>query len=221
MRFVVDRFDKRIKGAFPTVTFPINGNFVVTVPNTVYVSLDPAMDLDDLQSRKAAGLLAYYSAFSDIIFEDFANSNGIEVPVSPDPDILRATISDTAALSFCPFGVSLLPTNGTDPGRLTSATVDLGAPPASQEVLVLWDIFELVNTESYSDGVVQQYYSELSPDGITCEVSLDGGTTWEPVYNNTYTTLTHTGQYVKVRFTNNATYSTKKVWVGSYSLLHN
>jgi hypothetical protein len=221
MRFVVSKFDsdKRIKGFFPEVNFPINGNFVVKVPSTVSVHIDPDMTLADLLARKDAGILAFYSSFAGIISEDFLNASGLDIPVSPDPTILFAGIGDESSSSFNPSSTYLLPGDGVNYGRITSKTVTPTTPLVNSDIVVIWELFELVNTED-TTGLVSQYYSELESDHITCEVSLDDGANWEPVFNNTFTSLTHSGSDVKVRFTNNLTYSARKVWFGYYAILH-
>jgi hypothetical protein len=291
MRFVVDKFDERIKGAFPTVDFPINGNFIVKVAPTIDVTIDPTLTLDELLTRKMLGTLAYYSAFNYIISEDFLNAHDIEIPPSPDGTILCAAVGAVDGGAFCPascqlFPVSVspglitaiisgsrlddstktwatnihagkfvaitsgagagqertitsntstsltvspvwttLPTIGdsyeikdTSYGRITSLPVTAPPPPLVHPVIVTWEIYTLTNLET--GNVVHQYYSELESDRITCEISFDNGGHWEAVYNNTFTELSHTGTQVKVRFTNNLTLSTQKVWMNSYSILY-
>jgi len=223
MRFVVDRFDKRIKGAYPEVDFPINGNFIVKIPSTVSVDIEPDMDLDDLQDKKSIGILAYYPSFSDIIFEDFLNSSGVEVPGSPDPTVLFAGIGDTSPVGFSPHSNILLPYDGTNYGLLTSTGVDMGGMPANNDVIVIWECFEITSAESDVDGVSTIFFNELDPDVVKCELSFDDNVTpsWEQVYHNSFHQMTPTGQWARIRFTNNLTYSDKKVWLGSYSILHN
>lgn len=223
MRFVVDRFDQRIKGVFPEVNFPINGNFIVKVPSAISIDIEPGMTLTELEDNKAAGILAYYPSFSDIIFEDFLNSYGVEVPGSPDPSIFFGGIGDTAALGFSPHSTFLAPNDGTNDGVIQSTAVDLGGLPSNNDIIVIWECFEITTVESSIDGVSLIYFNEIDSDSITCEVSFDDNATmnWEQVYNNTFYQVSPTGQYVRIRFTNNLSYSDKKVWLGSYSILHN
>jgi len=222
MRFIVDRFDKRIKGAYPEVDFPINGNFVVKVPPAITIDITPDMTLDELQTNKAAGILAYYPTMSSIIYEDFLDSSGVDI--TADPDIFMAGIGSTIAYptGFSPHSVFLLPedTVNSKYGRLTSAQVDIGSVPTSPDVIVSWECFQLTNTESDLDGVSRVFFNELDPDSITCEVTFDGGSNWEQVYDATFHQMNDLDQLVKIRFINNLGYSDQKVWLGSYSILH-
>jgi hypothetical protein len=220
MRFVVDRFDKRIKGSFPDVNFPINGNFVVRIPPAVAVRSDPTMTFADLLTRKDAGILSYYSGFNYIISEDFLNASGIDIPVVFDPTMLFAGIGENNVLSFNPNSTYLLPTDGVNEGKIITKTVTLVSPPVNTNVIVYWEIFQLANIEDTTTKVVGQYYSEIDSDQITCEISMNNGANWESIYNNTFTELINTGSQVKLRFTNDGAYSGQKVWLGYSAILH-
>jgi hypothetical protein len=221
MRFVVDRFTNRVKGSFPSVDFPINGNFIIKIPSAVSVSVNSDTDLDALLVKKAEGILAFYPNFSNIIMEDFLNASNVEVPVSPDPTILCAAIPSTSDLVSNPFCTYLLPNDGVNNGVLTSSTYTLASLPSTTDVIVIWEVFQLSFSETV-DGISQMYYSEIDSDSITCEISFDNGANWEQVFDTTFTTLNglYTGQSVKIRFINNLSYSDQKVWLGGYSILH-
>lgn len=144
----------------PNGESPLQGNFVVRVPNGVRVQ-DPT-NLGDLLTKKYAGLLTSYAGFTQIAYDDLLDTTGLD---------LTATGTDgmfgyRGAIKLNPHGI------------VQSMIVTLaGAAPA--QAVVTWETYEVTLSDIESGPITRTYVERPSdPSYVTCEVTFDNGATW-------------------------------------------
>lgn len=143
----------------------VAGALVVRVPDSVQV-IRPT-GLADLLTKKYQGILASHAGFARMVYDDLLDATGLDL-----------TAAGTSGLFGNRGSIFLLPG-----GKMTTTATTLTAPAFSQALLT-WDSYTLTQTDDRST-VADQVYTEVpsSPSAITCEVSVNAGTTFHQVYD--------------------------------------
>lgn len=202
-RYLIDQFTQDVLAVHAEVDFPINGMFVVRIPDGVQVKHGGSPTLTDINTQKADGLLANNPQYDHIYFEDMLDATGLDPAASSE---WQSGDNLTNALLAVPGG------------QITTNLIDLvglgGA--ATDELMLIWELFEYQIDEAVP-GEVRKLYSELPDSALDVEVSNDNGVSWTPAVSEANTILPASDSNVLVRFTNTA--GTDKIWIGSLAVL--
>lgn len=139
----------------------VNGNFIVRVD--AGIQIDDPTSLDDLLTKKYAGLLSLYPGYSNIIFDTFLDDANLVLPVS--------AVSRVGFLRGLRSAIGI-----PDSYTLINTGPQSVFPTVVTQAIVLWEAY----TFQYVDDTVaplQRIYEERSPDDMTVSFSADGGTT--------------------------------------------
>ena len=131
------------------------GNFVIRVPGEVQI--DNPRTVADLLDQKYRGLLAYYTGFQNITYDDLLDTTHVDLTASVGSFGSRSTIA-------------LNPLNGV----FQSLPITLPMPPgAPAQVIMVWETFTYEDSNP-ADARFQRTYVESPPDDITCSVNFQG-----------------------------------------------
>src|SRR5579863_2005683 len=91
MYFLLSKFDNSIVSNVPSINFPINGLFVVTIPSGVQINtsypnfgLNTPNATESLIGQKFGGLLSLFQQYTNIVYDPLDNTTGIDfTSVSP------------------------------------------------------------------------------------------------------------------------------------------
>lgn len=148
----------------PVESSLVNGNFIVRVE--AGIQIDDPTSLDDLITKKYAGILANYPGYSNIIFDALLDDANLVLPVSAVSRVgflrgLRSTIGIPDAYTLINTGPqSVFPTVVT-------------------QAIVVWEVY----TYSYVDDTtlpLRRFYEEREPTDMIVNFSADGGVTTTP-----------------------------------------
>jgi hypothetical protein len=181
-----------------------NGSFVVRVPDGVQV-VNPT-DLTDLLTKKYVGLLAFYTGFTRISFDDLTDASGVNT----------APGTSSALTTGLRGSVGLYPTAGA---RVQSVVTPL-TPAQPTVCVVTFETFRYTSTDDKNDRY-QRTYEEIasSPSSITCSVSFNGGATFLPTTEGAVLNipLADQGTNFVIRLTN---VSGQRLFLGSWAVIY-
>jgi hypothetical protein len=148
----------------------LNGAFVIRVPSGVQV-INPA-NVTDLLNQKYQGLLAENATFTRVTFDDLLDASHVDPTSGPGIFGQRGTITLQPGATF---------SSVINAGAGTPLT---GATPI--QALVTWEVFSITESDPAS-GQYQRTYTELTsdPTQATCQVSFNGGSTFNPTTDGT------------------------------------
>lgn len=178
----------------------VRGSFGVNLPYDVPLDGLPA-DLNDLITKKYAGMLALYPGYQNIVYDEQIDATGWS-PTSLGFPI--HTVGERQVTSIHPGG------------RLESTTVSLLSTPST--CVVRWDAFQYV----YDDDpvtTVDRKYQEQDPSVFSVDVTFDNGTTYSTVTSGVpfNIPLAKQGAQFKIRFWR--IFGARK-WLGSWALVY-
>ena len=133
------------------------GNFIVRVPGDVQI--DNPRTVAELVTQKYQGLLAYYTGFQHITYDDLLDTSHVDITASVGMFGSRSTIALSPGV-----------------GLFQSLPIPLPLPPgapAPAQVLIVWETFTYEDTDP-ANARFQRTYVETSPDDITCQVNFQG-----------------------------------------------
>lgn len=181
-----------------------NGSFIVRVPDGVQV-VSPT-DLTDLLTKKYAGLLAFYTGFTRITFDDLTDAMGVNM----------APGASAFLTSGLRGSVGLYPTAGA---RVQSVVTPL-IPAQPTVCVVTFEVFRYTATDDKADRF-QRTYEEVAaiPLNVTCSVSFNGGATFLPTTDGAVLNMLigDQGTSFIIRLTN---VSAQRLFVGSWAVIY-
>lgn len=197
MRYVLSKFDESIQAQGLTdVSFPINGSFVLETPDGVQI-VDPT-SYADLKAQKIAGIQGLLSNFTDYVYDEF------------DSD---AYIDYTTTDLWADVGKYAVKLNSGG-GRITTTSYTLSYAPS--QISIFWSVHTLSRTLNSLKGQDVGYTPQSASD-IVCEVSFDGGATYEiATYGSVLTPAIPTVNMI-LRFTRSAA---SDRYIGYYAVLY-
>ncbi len=176
----------------------LRGSFGVSVPFDISLATVPT-NLNDLITKKYAGMLAAYPGYENIIYDEQTDANGWSFP--PGVGTAICTVGERQNTSVS--------TGGT----IQSTTVALGSTP--QAAIIRWEAF----TYGYSD-TLGRTYTEADPALFNVTVSFNNGSTWASVTNRIFYSipLVDQGSNFRIRIARNA--GATKVHLGSWAVIY-
>lgn len=184
-------------------TAPMTGHFIVRVPTDMPLAQEQ-QTLANLLSEKYEAVLAYFSTFADILYEDFTDTPSINSGGSPGSQVgIRCT-------------TKVGPRIGGSGGILrTNMAALLGAPSV---ISVTWEVFQVTTTNPV-DGRLTQTYEEVPASAFTVEISFNNGATWTAVTDRAIQNIAvpDQGTSMVIRFTNSS--AVESYWLGSWAVL--
>jgi hypothetical protein len=197
----------RIKDTFLIqngLTPTLRGSFGVDLPFEVPMDGVPTT-LSDLITKKYAGILAAYSGYSNILFDEQIDGTGW----------------DTAASSGCAFTVGSRKTTSlrsSDGTPLVSNMSTLLTTPAS--CVVRFDLYSYFITDVRNAQMVRAFQEQTAASlGMTVEVSFNNGSVWNVVSNGVPLDipLPSQGSSFRIRFSKNVV---GVAGIGSWALIY-
>lgn len=182
---------------------PMTGHFIVRVPTDMPLEQEQ-QTLANLLSEKYAAVLAFFSTFADIVYEDFTDTPGVDATNSPGSNVgIRCT-------------TKIGPRIGGQGGVLQTNMQVLGGAPSV--ISVTWEVFDVVNTNPV-DGRLTQQFNEAASSALTVEVSFNNGATWTSVTDRAIQNIAgpDQGTDLVLRFTNSS--AVNSYWLGSWAVL--
>ena len=196
IKYILSKFDESIIASVSTISFPIQGRFIVDIPDGVQI--DAPTDYTDLKAQKYAGIEGIYGDFTDVIYDEFDND---------------ALIDYTAASTRASVGKYEIQLPGTL-GRIQTDDRALGYAPS--QILVYWTVYTLTRTQNDLGGQ-DITYTEVSASDVICRVSFDSFATNDIATFATVMTPTTSGSNISLRFTRTAAGSR---YLGYYAVLY-
>lgn len=179
----------------------LQGALVIRVPDTVPV-VNPT-NLSDLLTKKYQGVLASFAGFPNVAYDDLLDVSGLD---------LSATGTKG---SFGDRGTVIL----ADGGIVETVLVPLGGSDITQCV-VTWENYTVTNADP-ATGILGRTYAEVAPGPgvMTCQVSVDGGTTFQAALDGAVLNipLLAQGTDLVLRWTNT---SGGRVGLGSWAFVY-
>ncbi len=176
----------------------INGTFVVRIPDGV--SVQKPTSFSDLITKKYAGLLAFYT-FTHVTFDDLVDSTGANTGSS-----IKSQFGSRSSIAVFPSGT------------FQSTTAVLASTPA--EAIITWETYSLTDSDDKSSRETRTYTEvPSSPSNITCQVSFDGGVTYNATTDGAVLTIPGASQGPNfiIKLTNA---STGKLYLGSWAVIY-
>lgn len=176
----------------------LTGGFVIRVSEDMPLDAEPS-SFSALLSGKYASMLTFYSVFANVAFEDFTDT--------PNIDFTNST-GVHSGVRGC---TKLNPT-----GVLRTTMAALGSTPA--QCVVLWESFEIVNTNPANGRLTREYRDQLASD-FTVEVSFNNGSTWTTATDQALLTIAgpDQGNQLILRVTNTSGLTR---YLGSWAVLY-
>lgn len=185
----------------PAGVTTINGAFVIRIPDVVPIAAPLPSVLSSLMTKKYAGLLAYYTGFGHIVFDDLLDPSGIDFTQNP-----LGTFGQRGSIS--------MQTGST----LQSVATPLAIAPTA--AILTWEVFTYIDLDTKTSTFSRQY-NELPTTGATstAQVSFDGGINFTSVLDSSVLSipLGVQGSSLVVKFTNT---SASKLYLGSWALIY-
>lgn len=186
----------------PTSEIRVDGLTPIKVPDGVRV-VNPS-SLTDILEQKYAGILAMYPGFSNIVYDDLLDPDGLET-TTPTTTYLKKSGS-----------------RGTVGGRvqtlLTDPNMDV-SPTVISQCIVVYETY----TWRYVDprgGRFERYYIEEPEVLHTVQVSVDGGANFTTTTSGALVTFALTqGSVIQVRFSSD-TVSNRLLHTGSWAVIY-
>ena len=148
----------------------LNGCFIIRVPSGVQV-VNP-QNVTDLLNQKYQGLIAENPTFTRVTFDDLLDSSHV------DPTSGPGIFGQRSCIGLAPGGTFSSVINAGAGTPLTGST--------PLQALVTWEVFSIAQTDPSSDGVTRTYTELTSdPTQLTCEVSFNGGGTFNSTTDST------------------------------------
>lgn len=178
------------------------GSFVVNVPYEVPMDGVPE-DLDDLITKKYAGILALYPGYSNILFDEQIDATGWSFP--PATGIPICTVGERQSTS-----VSL-------GGTLDSSITSLVSTPGA--AIFRWEAFQYIY-DSDPVQTVDRRYNEIDPAQFGVTASFNNGANFNTVTNGVLLSipLANQGNQFKIRFQHPS--GASRLWLASWSLIY-
>jgi hypothetical protein len=175
-------------GTVYTGTRSTRGSFVVNVPYEIPLDGVPG-DLDDLITKKYAGILALYPGFTHILFDEQTDATGWSFP--PSTGVPLCTVGERQSTSLS-LG-----------GTLESTVTVLASAPTT--AIVRWEAYQYIYA-SDPNATGNRTYNEQDPAGFAVSVSFNNGSTYNAVTNGLVLSipLASQGNQFKVRFQRNS-----------------
>lgn len=177
-----------------------NGTFVVRVPDLVPISTPLPSTLGALMTKKYAGLLSFYTGFTNVIYDDLLDASGIDLGVTQGHFGARGSISLAAGAT------------------MQSVATPLGSTPSA--ALLTWEVFTYVDADPKADRFTRTY-NELATisANTTAHVSFDGGLNFSSTVDSGVLSIPGAiqGSSLVVRLTNN---TASRLYVGSWALIY-
>jgi hypothetical protein len=175
-----------------------SGRFVIKVPDGVGIQ-NPA-NVGDLVTKKAAGLLVFFPAWTRITYDDLLDSTNVD-------------LTNSSAGNFGSRNTMILQPGGVLQSLATALT---GGAPV--QALVTWDTYSYTDNDPSNGQFSRLYVEQPSTSGnITCQVSFNGGANFVSVTDSTAFAIAHTGTSFIMQLTNA---SSGRVGIGSWSVLY-
>jgi hypothetical protein len=182
MRYVLSKFDESIKAQdLSNIDFPINGMFVVDVPDGVQI--EAPVDYADLISQKLDGIVGLYSDFTDYVYDEFNNDGAIDY--APAAGDFRGQVAK--------YEIKI-PGSG---GRIY--TTDRVLSYAPSQILVYWSVHRLTRSTNDLNGKDITFTADDESD-INVAVSFDGGASYTNVSWATVETPASPTTNIRLRF---------------------
>ena len=182
----------------------LNGSFIIRVPDGVQVE-NPA-NVTDLLNQKYQSLLADNQSLTYVTYDDLLDATHVDPTSGPGIFGQRGTIS--------------LAPGGTFSSILNSGAGTTLSGSAPSQALVTWEIFTITTTDP-SAAQLKRTYTELasSPDYLTCQVSFNGGATFNPTTDGTILNIVGVDQGTAfiVQFTN---VTAQRIYLGSWAVVY-
>lgn len=188
----------------------ITGNYVVRVPDDTIVK-DPT-DVSDLLTKKYQSTLAAYGLFTDMVYDDMLDGDGVN-------------LSQSFGVSVGVKGQnSVYPPPGAPMSRMTTTATNItwggpGAGPA--QAIITWEVFRYVDTDS-ATGPYGRDYLEV-PTGtapITVSISFNNGVTFLSATDKNLISIPGParGTDIVVRFSHTGA-DNNRYFIGSWAVL--
>ena len=193
-------------------TSQVVGNFVVRVPDEVPVR-NPT-GLPDLLTKKYAGILGTHGLFTQVAYDDMLDALGVNTGSSTG-----VTLGDKGVVGIYPTNTApQIPILQTTPMGIVWG----GPPPGPPQAMVVYELFEYVDTDDKGLVYVRQY-REVSPDiDVSCQVSFNNGATFISTTDKALVTipLLARGTQIVLKFTRLTNISARgRVLLGSWAVL--
>jgi hypothetical protein len=181
----------------------LNGSFLVNVPFGVPMD-GICSDLNDLLTKKFAGLLAIYPGYTYIDYDEGIDGLGWDAT-----DSIHVRIGSRCTTTIM------------SGGYLTSNLVSLSGPAPSAAILT-WEVFEIQGllSENPKNGVLVRRYVEKDADDFSVWASFDDGVTWTSGISDGVQFSPYPwgmGTDFRVRFAN---LSPDRRWIGSWAVIY-
>lgn len=177
-----------------------NGAFVIRVPGFVALSSQPS-SLNSLLTEKYAGLLAHFTGFTNMVYDDMLDTSGVNFATTP-----ASFFGDRGSIGISPNGI------------LETVTIPLVLTPST--AILTWELF----TYTYSDpanGRLTRTYNEVAstPAAATVTVSFDNGANYLPTTDSTSIIIGggQQGDDLRIRFQN---VTSNRLYLGSWALIY-
>jgi hypothetical protein len=176
------------------------GSLVVRVPGGCAINGDPE-NLAELTDAKTLGLQGLYVGFTNIVADPCLSSSEIDTESS------SSVSTGGGFASACLF----------DSGVLNTQSVALGTSPT--QCVVLWETFSFTDSDPSDDRFSRTYVETPSDDSIQCEISFNGGGSYNLAANGSAFNVppADQGPTAKLRFTNT---NSERVYFGGWSLVY-
>jgi hypothetical protein len=179
----------------------INGTFVVRIPDVVAIVQPLPSTLGNLLTKKHAGLLAFYTGYTNALFDDMLDSSGIDFSANPSGVFgSRGSIAINAGTT------------------VQSVATTLATTPSS--ALFTWEVFTYVDSDPKA-GRFTRTYNELPTinSNSTAQVSFNGGSTYITATDSAVVSIPNAdqGNSFIVKITNP---TAGRLYVGSWSLIY-
>lgn len=203
--YLLDQFASPISSATVLdVAEPVNGQtvtngaFVVRVPGYVALSTQPS-SLSSLLTEKYAGLLAHFTGFTNIVYDDMLDTGGVNFATTP-----AAFFGDRGAIGISPGGI------------LETVTIPLVLTPSL--AILTWEL----STFTYSDpanGRLTRTYNEVpsNPSAATVTVSFNNGANYASTTDGTSIIIGNQGDDLRIRFQN---VTSSRLYLNSWALIY-
>jgi len=180
----------------------LRGSFAVSLPFDIPLDGVPS-DLNDLITKKYAGMLALYPGYQNILFDEQIDASDWLFP-------------PTAGTAICSVG-ERQNTSVTTGGTLESVAAALATVP--QIVIVRWEAF-VYGYDDVTGTQPSRTYTEVDPSVFDVTVSFNGGATWESVINGMLFSvpLGSQGSSFKIRIQRNG--GPLRAQLGSWALIY-
>jgi len=181
------------------------GFLIVRIPDGVKIQGNPT-NLTDLLTAKYSGLLASYAGFTNIIADPCLDQTNIDLVNSYDLMVGAGYVNHCIAPGVF-FGRQYM-----------SVPMTLGSTPT--QCIIAWEEFSFLNSDN-KDQRFQRTYVEESGTICSCDVSFNGGTTFNTVQNGAVFTIpgSDQGSSFIITLTKSSGAPLQRIYLGSWALI--